>query len=100
MGAIALGLLIAFYYLGPDIFEPRDNVRYEDATVIDRRSSRLGGIFIVRSDVSGHSWEVIEGREKFSSSYRGHAVLAISRGQWTGRTYVRLLDHKPPGDKT
>jgi len=95
-GGIALGLLIGLVYFGPDMFEPRDDLRYEDATVVSYHPGRRGsGAFTVRSNNSGRLWEVREIRGDFPHTYQGAAVLGISRGRWTGHTHVRLLNHRP-----
>ena len=93
---LGLGLLIAFCWLGPYMLEPRDDLRYEDAVVLSYQSGvRRAGYFTVVSTTSGKSWEVREIRGRFPHDYRGPAVLAISRGRWTGRVHVGLWNERP-----
>ena len=90
---VGLGLLIGLCICGPYTFEPTDEPRLEDVTVVSYRTGVRGSqYFTVVSTTSGQSWEVGAARGPFSSDYRGSAVLAIRRGRWTGKGHFRLLE--------
>jgi hypothetical protein len=90
------GILLCVY--GPYRFEPRSDLEYEDVTVLSHLSGgRYPGSFSVRSLRSGGTWKVKdeETRGDFPPDYTGPAVLAISRGRWTGKLHFELYRQKP-----
>jgi hypothetical protein len=87
--------LVASYFFGPYILEPTDAPKYFDVRVISYRSTLRGSeFFTVVSTTSAQSWEVGAARGPFSWTYRGPAVLSISRGHWTGEDHFSLLEGK------
>jgi len=91
--ALAAIYFIAFCIVGPFLFEPTDKPRFEDVTITSyRKGTRGSQYFTVVSAQSGKSWEIGAARGPYPPEYRGPAVLAISRGRWTGRNHYRLLE--------
>lgn len=91
---LGIGFLIAFCFFGPYILEPTDPPKYVDVRIVSYRTGSRGSEYFKVVSVKGQSWEVGAARGPFSSDYRGPAVLAISRGRWTGKGHFRLLESK------
>jgi hypothetical protein len=87
-----LGLLVSLCLFGPDLFEPTEKPRFEDVTIVSYRMSFHTQRFKVVSTKTGQSWQVGAARGPYSSDYRGPAILSLSRGQWTGKDHLRLVE--------
>jgi hypothetical protein len=90
---LGIGFLIAFCCFGPFILEPTDKPRFEDVTVVSYHYGARGWqTFTVVSPKTGQSWQVGAARGPYPPEYRGSAVLSISRGHWTGKDHLRLVE--------
>jgi hypothetical protein len=90
---LGVGFLIAFCLFGPFILEPTDKPRFEDVAVVSfHHGARGWQTFTVVSKKTGQSWQVGAARGPYPPEYRGPAVLSISRGRWTGKDHLRLVE--------
>ena len=82
--AVFAGVLLCVY--GPYRFEPRSDFEYEDVTVLPHQASGSYRTFTGEVTSLRRTWKVDQdGRGDFPPDYTGPAVLAISRGRWTGK---------------
>jgi len=96
-GGISLGLflLVMVGLLGVFSYEPTEKATMEEVRVLSYHVGIGRGdrnYFRVASTSTGQFWEIDAAGSPFSADYRGLAVLSISRGRWTGKDHLRLLD--------
>jgi hypothetical protein len=97
---LGIGFLIASCLFGPYLLEPTDAPRYEDVSVVSyHRGARGSQTFTVVSTKTGRSWQVGAARGPYPPEYRGPAILSLSRGRWTGKDHLRLLQTEPSANR-
>ena len=98
--SIAFGVVIALIVVFISFFrqyfyEPTDAPKYVDVQIISYHTGVKGPQGFTVESATGQSWEIDASSSPFPLNYRGPAILTISRGQWTGKDHLRLLQNEP-----
>jgi hypothetical protein len=88
---VLLGLFVPYYV------EPTGAPRYVDVVVDSYHGggTKGGRYFTVESPATQQTWNVGAHGCPLSTNYVGPAILAVSKGRWTGWNHYNLLTGRP-----